>query len=97
MHMFFRFRVFSAQPVGFEHVVLEDLQRLRHVGNLVRAAGRDLGSQVACGNGFHAVLQTYKTTNDATANIIPADDKCCGKTDEREANQDDPALLDLRL
>ena len=97
MRLLFRFRAFRAQPVGFEHVVLEDLQRLGHVGNFVRAAGRDLRTQIACGNGFHAVLEAHKATDDPTTNVVPANDERGGKADKRQANQDNPALPDLRL
>src|ERR1700709_689731 len=93
--MFFRFRTLSAQTVGFEHVVLEDLQRFGHIGNFVRAAGRDLGAQVSRGNGFHAVLKTRETPCDTAAAIIPSDDKGGGKAGKCERNKNESSLPDL--
>jgi hypothetical protein len=95
--MFFRLRAFRAQAVGLEHIALEDLQRFGHVGNLIRAAGRYLGIQIARGNGFHAVLKLHEAAYHPSAHIIPADDECGAKTDQGEGNQDNPALLDLRF
>ena len=76
---------------------LENLQRLGHVGDFVRAVGRDFRTQIACCNGFHAVLETHQATYDPSSNVIPADDKRSGQADKRETNQDNPALPDLRL
>ena len=46
---------------------------------------------------FMLYLETHKATYDPTANIIPTNDKRGGKADEREANEDNPALPDLAL
>ncbi len=73
------------------------MKRFGHVGNFVRAAGRDLRTQIACGDGFHAILETHKATYHPTANVIPANDKRGGKAHKREAYQDNPTLADLRL
>ena len=46
---------------------------------------------------FMLFCRPHQAAHHAAADIQPADDKRGGKADEREADQDDPALADLRL
>ena len=93
-HALFGLGPLAAQPVRLDHVLLEEPHRVGHFGDFIRASGCDIGVDVARGDRLHSGLQSGQAADHAASDIEPADQEGDAEAEQRDRDQEHPALRD---
>ena len=78
----------QVQPLDFEGVAAEDLERRGHLADLVAPADIDLGLQVAFGHAAHAVRQAAEPPREEAADIDPGQQHGADHADGADQQQE---------
>ena len=76
------------QPLDFDGVAAEDLERRGHLADLVAPADTDLVLQVAFGHAAHAVRQAAEPAREETADIDPGQQHRADHADGADQQQE---------